>query len=286
MESLTRFRAVALTVPFALALWLLMFFAAGYGRGIYVPFVVFYAPLLVVSSIGWLTFFVAPALHLVYAAVADVVRAGVLSTRYLLALGLAHYAAVAYVGLATADGRDALFDAEPVRWRAAGAWVALGLALFIVWQVALLLPDGLGWTAVFFGALRIGAVAVPLNTRLGAADWAAMLADSAARVLVTDPALLADLAPRLGDLPCLAHVIVAGGGAATGLEALQARASDALPAEAVDGDAMAFWLYTSGTTGGPKAAIHRHRDLLACRHYGIDVLGATEEDRTFATSKL
>src|SRR5439155_919245 len=84
----------------------------------------------------------------------------------------------------------------------------------------------------------------------------------------------------------LAHVIVAGGGAATGLEALQARASDALPAEAVDGDAMAFWLYTSGTTGGPKAAIHRHRDLLACRHYGIDVLGATEEDRTFATSKL
>ncbi len=137
MESLTRFRAVALTVPFALALWLLMFFAAGYGRGIYVPFVVFYAPLLVVSSIGWLTFFVAPALHLVYAAVADVVRAGVLSTRYLLALGLAHYAAVAYVGLATADGRDALFDAEPVRWRAAGAWVALGLALFIVWQVVL-----------------------------------------------------------------------------------------------------------------------------------------------------
>src|SRR5207247_1002270 len=101
-----------------------------------------------------------------------------------------------------------------------------------------------------------------------------------------DPALLADLAPRRGDLPCLAHVIVAGGGAATGLEALQARASDALPAEAVDGDAMAFWLYTSGTTGGPKAAIHRHRDLLACRHYGIDVLGATEEDRTFATSKL
>src|SRR5207247_8078588 len=107
-----------------------------------------------------------------------------------------------------------------------------------------------------------------------------------ARVLVTDPALLADLAPRLGDLPCLAHVIVAGGGAATGLEALQARASDALPAEAVDGDAMAFWLYTSGTTGAPKAAVHRHRDLLACRHYGLGVLGAGAEDRVFSTSRL
>jgi len=153
-------------------------------------------------------------------------------------------------------------------------------------RVALLLPDGVAWAAVFFGALRIGAVAVPLNTRLGGADWAAMLADSGARVLVADATLLRDLAPKLGDLPHLERVIVAGDGADTGLEALQARVSGTLPAESVDGDAMAFWLYTSGTTGGPKAAIHRHRDLLACRHYGIDVLGATNADRTLATSKL
>src|SRR5919108_2857127 len=89
-----------------------------------------------------------------------------------------------------------------------------------------------------------------------------------------------------GARPLLGGVIVAGGGAAAGLEASQARASGTLPAEPVEGDAMAFWLYTSGTTGGPKAAIHRHRDLLACRHYGIDVLGATDADRTLATSKL
>ena len=161
-----------------------------------------------------------------------------------------------------------------------------GLGLEPEQRVALLLPDGLAWAAVFFGALRIGAVAVSLNTRLAAADWAAMLADSAARVLVTDATLLRDLAPKLADLPHLGHVIVAGGGDATSLEALQAGASDALPVEPVSGDAMAFWLYTSGTTGGPKAAIHAHRDLLACRHYGIDVLGATEVDRTLATSKL
>src|SRR5262245_46459060 len=153
-------------------------------------------------------------------------------------------------------------------------------------RVALLLPDGLAWAATFFGALRIGAVAVPLNTRLGGAAWAAMLADSAARVLVADPTLLGDVAAKLGHLPQLEHVILADGGAPESLEALVARAPATLPAAPVDEDAIAFWLYTSGTTGGPKAAIHRHQDLVACRHYGIDVLGATGTDRTLATSKL
>jgi len=153
-------------------------------------------------------------------------------------------------------------------------------------RVALLLPDGLTWAATFFGALRIGAVAVPLNTRLGGAAWAAMLADSAARVLIADPVLLGELAPKLGGLPKLERVILTDGEAPASLEALSAHAPTALAAEPVDGDAMAFWLYTSGTTGGPKAAIHRHADLLACRHYGIDVLGATNTDRMLATSKL
>src|SRR5438270_13966278 len=106
--------------------------------------------------------------------------------------------------------------------------VLRGLGLEPEQRVALLLPDSLAWAAVFFGALRIGVVAVPLNTRLAAADWTAMLADSGARVLVTDAARLRDLAPTLGELPHLAHVIVAGGGDATSLETLQARASDTL----------------------------------------------------------
>ena len=89
------------------------------------------------GRIGFAPFVVAPALHFLYAAVADVVRAGVVSVRYLIALALAHYAAIAYVALATADGRDALLDADPAHWRAAGVWVVLSLVVFIVWQVAL-----------------------------------------------------------------------------------------------------------------------------------------------------
>jgi benzoate-CoA ligase family protein len=152
-------------------------------------------------------------------------------------------------------------------------------------RVALLLPDGVEWAAVFLGTLRIGAVAVPLNTRLGPASWAAMLRDSRARVLVVDASLLAELRPALTELPHLRAVIATGEGA-TSLQALLEAAAPECAAEPVSGDDMAFWLYTSGTTGGPKAAIHLHRDLLACRHYAIDVLKASEQDRIFATSKL
>jgi benzoate-CoA ligase family protein len=152
-------------------------------------------------------------------------------------------------------------------------------------RVALLLPDGVEWVTTFLGALRIGAVAVPLNTRLPPASWTAMLRDSRARVLVADAELLADLRPALVDLPHLRAVVATGAGA-TSLQALLAAASPECPPEPVSGDDMAFWLYTSGTTGGPKAAVHAHRNLLACRHYGIDILQAGEQDRMYATSKL
>jgi benzoate-CoA ligase family protein len=148
-------------------------------------------------------------------------------------------------------------------------------------RVALLVPDGLAWVATFFGALRLGAIAVPLNTRLGVADWTAMLEDSGARVLIAGDTALRELASKRADLPDLEHLVTGDG-----LAAAQARAEPDFPAEPVTSDAMAFWLYTSGTTGGPKAAMHSHQDLLACRHYGLDVLGATEADRTLATSKL
>jgi benzoate-CoA ligase family protein len=152
-------------------------------------------------------------------------------------------------------------------------------------RVAVLLPDGVDWVAVFLGALRIGAVAVPLNTRLSAAEWAAMLRDSRARVLVADLTLLAQLRPALVDLPHLRAVLTSGEGA-TSFQALLAAAEPECVPEPVSADDMAFWLYTSGTTGGPKAAVHVHRNLLACRHYAIDVLGASERDRMFATSRL
>ena len=148
-------------------------------------------------------------------------------------------------------------------------------------RVALLMPDGIDWAATFFGALRIGAVAVPLNTRLAPRDWAAMLADSRAKVLVADAGLAKPLLEHAHLFPHLRVVV-----AASSLEQLRSEASPDLDVEPVTPDDMAFWLYSSGTTGAPKAVVHLHRDLVACRHYGTDVPGVTRDDRVLVTSKL
>ena len=159
--------------------------------------------------------------------------------------------------------------------RAAQALRALGVEP--EQRVALLMADGPGWAAAFFGTLKLGAVAVPLNTRLGAPDLRAVLADCRPRVLVADRTLLeaAGLDPAaVGARAVLDFDTLVG-----------ATAAVPIPAEPVGADAMAFWLYTSGTTGWPKAAVHCHRTLPAGRHY-LDLVGVTAADRVFATSKL
>jgi len=154
-------------------------------------------------------------------------------------------------------------------------------------RVALALPDGIDFTALFFGALRIGAVAVPLNTRLRPEQHAALLRDSGAKVLVCGAGIADAMRPLRAELPRLRAVVAAGEAAGLpALDELLARASPDLNPEPVSPDDMAFWLFTSGTTGSPKGAVHLHRDLFACRHYGFEVLGVNENDIVFATSRL
>jgi benzoate-CoA ligase family protein len=154
-------------------------------------------------------------------------------------------------------------------------------------RVAILLHDGSAFAAAFFGVLRIGAVAVPLNTRLRPDDYVPILRDCRAKVLVAEAALVEELCPRFASLPHLRAVLSVGStGCAELFDAHLKRAAATLAPEPVSGDDMAFWLYTSGSTGAPKAAVHLHRDLLNGRPYGSEVLGMTAEDRVFSTSRL
>ncbi len=175
--------------------------------------------------------------------------------------------------LATPSGSVSYAQLQRLTDRAGRALRALGVEP--EQRVAMLLSDGPAWAATFFAALKLGAVAVPLNTRLTGADLGTVLADCRPKALVTDRS------SARADLGSLDPGLVLD------FDALLAEApAGPLPPEPVGADAMAFWLYTSGTTGSPKAAVHCHRTLPACRHYGVEVLGVTPEDRIFATSKL
>ena len=134
---------------------------------------------------------------------------------------------------------------------------------------------------LFWGAIKAGMVAVPLNTLLRAADYRYMIADSEAALVVYSPELAAELEPAIAEArPQLALTTEA-------LAPLLAAASpDLAPAPSGPLD-DAFWLYTSGSTGRPKGAVHRQRDLVvSAQHYGVETLGVREDDVFYSAAKL
>jgi benzoate-CoA ligase family protein len=155
-----------------------------------------------------------------------------------------------------------------------------------VLMICLDTPEFLG---AFWGAIKIGAVPVPVNTLLRAADYRYVLDDSRARVAVVSAPLLAEAAPALQGARDLRHVLVAGGapGPYLSFEDRVARASSSLEAAPTSRDDVAFWLYSSGSTGRPKGAVHLHHDMVvAAETYAKQVLGLRGTDKVYSVAKL
>jgi benzoate-CoA ligase family protein len=171
--------------------------------------------------------------------------------------------------------------------RAGNALAALGVRREE--RVLLVLLDTVAFPTVFFGAIKLGAVPVPVNTLLTADDYDYLLRDSRARVLVVSAALYDKILPVLAGQPFLEHVVVDGAApaGARALDDLLAEASPELAAAPTTSDDVAFWLYTSGSTGRFKGAVHLQSHLVyTARHYAAGVLGMREDDRVFSAAKL
>ncbi|HEY7538126.1 MAG TPA: AMP-binding protein, partial [Gaiellaceae bacterium] len=151
-----------------------------------------------------------------------------------------------------------LFEGEVVSYgeldrRAAVAAVALRAAgVGVGDRVAIRLPNTPAYVAAYFGALRVGAVAVPLNVLLAPPEIEA-------RIAASNPVTIVD-----GPLPVEGE-----------------RADD--PVELDDAETAAL-LFTSGTTGRPKGAVLTHGGIRAAGEFGAEALGLDAGDVVFAVA--
>jgi benzoate-CoA ligase family protein len=148
-------------------------------------------------------------------------------------------------------------------------------------RVFLVLEDGLAWVAAFFGALKIGATTMFLNPQVTAEELEFYLADSRARAVITSSAVEAKL-PK--SRPHLRTVLVVDDDATSASIASRPSTLEAAPTTEED---FAIWLYSSGSTGAPKAAVHRAYDFVYnTDRYPKSVLGMNERDVTVSVPKL
>ena len=189
--------------------------------------------------------------------------------------------------LVTADRSITYNELSELVDRAGGALSAIGVAR--EQRVVLLLHDGPAFYAAFLGAIKIGAVPIPINTLLRQGDYQFIFNDSRAVIGIVSEPLIGEILPIAHLLPCLKHLIVSGGTGA-GLPSFEELIEAAQPARAAANthrDEPAFWLYSSGSTGTPKGAIHLHHDIVyTIDGYARGVLGMNERDRCLSAAKL
>jgi benzoate-CoA ligase len=166
-------------------------------------------------------------------------------------------------------------------------------------RVLIVLPDSIEFVASWFAIAKIGAVITMVNTILPTADYEYYLDYTRAKVAVVHVSAAAKFAAAASRSPYLRHTVVAGWNGSDRLDGMEPSsppvsynqitrtASDRLQNAPTSRDDIAIWLFTSGSTGHPKAAVHLHHDLpYNTECYAKQVLKIDEADITLSAPKL
>lgn len=156
-------------------------------------------------------------------------------------------------------------------------------------RIALILLDTVEFPVLFWGAIRAGVVPVLLNTRLTADQYRYLLTDSRAKVAFVSTALLPVVQEAASGVETLKTIVVVGGGPENvpRMDALLAAVNEPMAPAKTCGDEVAYWLYSSGTTGSPKGVMHVHSSpMIMARAAGQERIGIREDDVVFSAAKL
>jgi benzoate-CoA ligase family protein len=157
-------------------------------------------------------------------------------------------------------------------------------------RVPLLLADVPEFLYCFFGTIKIGAVAVPINPYLKPGEWEYLLNQTRARVLF----ISGIFAPQLQEIPgsrlkYMREIVVVDGEAENCVcfDNLIGSASPELEVEPTSRDGAAFWLFSSGSTGSPKSCVHLQHDMVVSSElYAKGILRMSENDRCYSVARL
>jgi 4-hydroxybenzoate-CoA ligase len=156
-------------------------------------------------------------------------------------------------------------------------------------RIALILLDTVEFPVLFWGAIRAGVVPVLLNTRLTVDQYHYLLADSRAKVAFVSTALLPMVQEAAVDVETLKSIVVVGGGpeSVPRMDSLLAAVNERAAPARTCRDEVAYWLYSSGTTGSPKGVMHVHSSpMVMARAAGQERIGIREDDVVFSAAKL
>ncbi len=167
-------------------------------------------------------------------------------------------------------------------------------------RVAMVMLDSVEFVATFLGAMRIGAIPLPINPLLPGRDLGAITADARARIVVVSGDRAASIPDLVAATPEVERIVVTdteqGISPDIGLDAADLHVSSWSELLATDGDGSpfetwgespGFWLCTSGSTGQPKLAMHRHIDIkVTCDTFAANVLGVRPDDRFYSVGPM